>query len=334
MKVFISWSGTRSKAMANALREWLPMVLQYIEPFVSDKDISAGERWAQAIAGELEASNFGIICITPENLNSEWVLFEAGALSKSMLDGKVIPLLLELELSDLSGPLSQFQAQKVAEPGIMEVVRSINKVAEKPASQAIVEQLVPKLWPGLKEMLEKIPEKAPTEKHKRQTHEVLEELVTGVRGLSARMRDDDPEVSDRSRSVRRRNMRFHPRMIEEFAFMSDEVDDPPTALLLLAGIVKEDLPWLAELLTETYREVRNGSPAKVEQSLSRLRRTTEHLLHHPMLREFSMENSKDSFFMMKELPMVIDMTLHRMTEGVMSGRSKKLDKMSNDEKLR
>lgn len=42
LKVFISWSGERSKEMANALREWLPMVLQYVEPFVSDKDISAG----------------------------------------------------------------------------------------------------------------------------------------------------------------------------------------------------------------------------------------------------------------------------------------------------
>ena len=44
MKVFISWSGTRSKALANALHKWLPMVLQYVEPWVSDSDIDAGER--------------------------------------------------------------------------------------------------------------------------------------------------------------------------------------------------------------------------------------------------------------------------------------------------
>lgn len=71
MKVFISWSGPRSKSLADALREWLPLVLQYVEPFVSDKDISAGDRWAQAIADELEASNFGIIYVTPEKLRSE-----------------------------------------------------------------------------------------------------------------------------------------------------------------------------------------------------------------------------------------------------------------------
>jgi len=145
LKIFISWSGSRSKALAIALRDWLPLVLQYAKPWVSDKDIGAGDRWAQSIAGELETSNFGIICITPENLQSEWILFEAGALSKSMLDAKVIPLLFGLELSDLSGPLSQFQAQKVEESGVMEVVRAINKVADGQTSDHIVSRLVPQL---------------------------------------------------------------------------------------------------------------------------------------------------------------------------------------------
>jgi hypothetical protein len=54
MKVFISWSGTRSKELANALRDWLPLALSYVKPWVSDKDIGAGDRWAQSIAGELE----------------------------------------------------------------------------------------------------------------------------------------------------------------------------------------------------------------------------------------------------------------------------------------
>ena len=95
MKVFISWSGARSKSLALALKDWLPLTLNYVKPWVSDKDIGAGDRWAQSIAGELEAANCGIICITPENLQSEWVLFETGALSKSMLDAKVIPFFLD-----------------------------------------------------------------------------------------------------------------------------------------------------------------------------------------------------------------------------------------------
>jgi TIR domain len=322
VKVFISWSGTRSKAMASAIREWLPMVLQYVEPFVSDKDIAAGERWAQAIAGELEASNFGIICITPENLNSEWVLFEAGALSKSMLDGKVIPLLFGLELSDLVGPLSQFQAQKVSETGIMEVVKSINKVAEKPASLSIVEQLVPTLWPRLQEALTKIPDKAPSEKHKRQTHEVLEELVTGVRGLSTRMSEAGLEFSDRERFSKRRRMKFHPGMFEEFSMATDG-EDAPIGLLLMAGFIRDDYPWLAELLTECYRELKNGTGEEIELSLSRLRRTVSMLTHHPLVRELSV--SKESMMFAEELPMILDMTLSRYSNRKMPRRTKKLE---------
>ena len=97
MKVFISWSGDRSQALAQALREWLPMVLHYVEPWLSQSDIEAGERWANEVAKELDASKFGIICITRENITSPWILFEAGALAKFMQEGRVIPLLLGIE---------------------------------------------------------------------------------------------------------------------------------------------------------------------------------------------------------------------------------------------
>jgi hypothetical protein len=68
------------------------------------------------IAGR-ETSNSGVICVTPENLNSPWVLFEAGALAKAMQGAKVIPLLFDLEFSDISGPLAQFQAKNATETG-------------------------------------------------------------------------------------------------------------------------------------------------------------------------------------------------------------------------
>lgn len=313
MKVFISWSGSRSKSLANSLRDWLPLTLNYVKPWVSDKDIGAGDRWAQSISGELETSNFGIICITPENLQSEWILFEAGALSKSMLDAKVIPLLYGLELSDLSGPLSQFQAQKVEQQGIMEIVRAINKVADNAVNEDIIARIVPPLWPTLQQGLEKIPDTQPEEKHMRPQHEILEELVSGVRGLNSRMRDFDPEMLDRERFYRKRKMRFHPRMFEEFSYASREIGDAPTALLLMAGYLKEDFPWLTELLTESYREIRDGGTEVAEKVLHRLLRTTKNMSRGKMMHEM-LGSSKDAIFMMEELPMFLDMTLHHMIE--------------------
>ncbi len=312
MKVFISWSGKRSKALANALRDWLPMVLQYVEPWVSDKDISAGDRWAQAIAGELEASNFGIICITPENLHSEWILFESGALSKSMLEAKVIPLLFGLELSDLSGPLSQFQAQKMEEAGLMEVVKSINNVSETKTSDQIVEQLVPALWPRLQEALESIPDSEPSEKHMRPQHEILEELVTSVRGINSRMRDFEPELLEHERVYKRHRMRrIHPRMLEEISMMAGEEGGAPLQLLVLAGLYREDLPWLAEVLTEAYREIRDGSPGSAERTLTKIRRMMKHMMHSKMFYEIS-GGSKELMMLTEELTMILDMAIHRM----------------------
>lgn len=312
MKVFISWSGTRSKALANALRDWLPMALQYVEPWVSDKDISAGERWAQAIAGELEASNFGIICITPENLHSEWVLFESGALSKSMLDSKVIPLLYGLELSDLSGPLSQFQAQKMEESGVMEIVKAINKVSENKTADQIVDQLVPALWPRLQEALQSIPDTESHGKHMRPQHEILEELVTGVRGINSRIRDIEPDPIERDRMYsRRKYKRIHPRMLEEMLMFSGEDEDTPLQLLILAGFYREDFPWIAEVLTETYREVRDGDVDTAEKTLHRLRRLIKNTMHSKMFYDMP-GGSKHQMMLAEELPMYLDMAIHRM----------------------
>lgn len=311
MKVFISWSGKRSKELANSLRDWLPCVLQYVEPFVSDKDISAGDRWAQAIAGELESSNFGIICITPENLTSEWILFEAGALSKSMQDGKVIPLLFGLELSDLSGPLSQFQAKKVDQGGLMEAVQAINSIAETKTSEDIISRSVPAMWPTLQTAIDAIPDKEPTEKHMRPQHEILEELVTGVRGISSRMREfSDPDLIDRGPRYSSKKYRFHPMMLEEIMDISSENDSGSLALLMFAGLVRDEMPWLSEVLTETYRELKHANHKEAEKISLRLRRVMKSMMHGRMA-ESMMRGSKSNHMLAMELPHMVERIVDR-----------------------
>ena len=82
MRVFISWSGDTSKRLAEALRDWLPGVLQAVKPYFTPNDIEKGTRWSGEIAGELEKASFGLFCLTRDNINSPWMMFEAGALSK------------------------------------------------------------------------------------------------------------------------------------------------------------------------------------------------------------------------------------------------------------
>lgn len=108
MRVFLSWSGKRSRELAFALRDWLPSVIQAVEPWLSSEDIPMGQRWAAEISERLQETDIGIICLTPENIDAEWLNFEARALSK-FAKSFVCPYALNLSPSDLKGPLSQFQ---------------------------------------------------------------------------------------------------------------------------------------------------------------------------------------------------------------------------------
>ncbi|MDR0897468.1 MAG: toll/interleukin-1 receptor domain-containing protein [Oscillospiraceae bacterium] len=109
MKVFISWSGDRSHAVAIALKDFIEDIIPSVDTFVSDKDIVSGERWNQRLERELRENEYGILCVTRDNMNSRWLLFEAGALSN--LSIPVVPYLFDLEPSDLTGsPLLQFQS--------------------------------------------------------------------------------------------------------------------------------------------------------------------------------------------------------------------------------
>jgi hypothetical protein len=131
MKVFISWSGERSKRIAEALRTFLQDVNQNIIPWLSGTDIGAGSRWRDELAKELEQTTFGVICLTPEAATSSWLLFEAGALSKSVRAGRVCPYLIGTGQNNLEGPLTQFQSKTADRNGTLELLSAINKSMDK-----------------------------------------------------------------------------------------------------------------------------------------------------------------------------------------------------------
>ena len=96
MNIFISWSGDRSRLIAEAIRVWLPKVMQSVKPWMSDQDISAGARWLTEVSSTLNTTSVGLICVTPENQHNPWLLFEAGALSKTIEQTCVCPIVFEM----------------------------------------------------------------------------------------------------------------------------------------------------------------------------------------------------------------------------------------------
>lgn len=187
MKIFLSWSGERSKVVARALRDWLPLVLHFAQPWLSDKDIDAGERWSVEVGKELESSQFGIICLTPENLVAPWILFEAGALSKQMSVGTVVPYLLGVEFGELNGPLSQFQAKKAERASTFELLRAINSKSASVVPDGRLASLFEMAWPQLDALFKQVPAVNARPQPSRSVPEVLEDLVETVRGVDRRI---------------------------------------------------------------------------------------------------------------------------------------------------
>ncbi len=184
MKIFLSWSKPKSHETALAFREWLPSVIQSIEPYVSSEDINKGTRWSGEIAKELDESSFGILCVTKENLEEPWLMFEAGALSKRLDNAFVYPFLLGVKNSDVKGPLSQFQSTTFEKEDIKKLVVSINNAFSGDGLKPeLLEKTFEIWWPTLEKKLQEIDAKPEVVQDAQSTQkankkdELMEELL-------------------------------------------------------------------------------------------------------------------------------------------------------------
>jgi hypothetical protein len=197
MKIFISWSGETSRKVAVVLRDWLPSVIQSITPYVSSEDINKGVRWSSDISEQLNSTSFGIICLTPENLDAPWIHFEAGALSKAVDKSRVAPFLLGLKTSDVRGPLVQFQSTLFNREEVKKLVLSINESEENGLrlDEARLLSFFDVWWPRLEDSLSAIEVSVP--KDKDQSHratagqraEIMEEMLVLLRAQQKQLSD-------------------------------------------------------------------------------------------------------------------------------------------------
>jgi hypothetical protein len=207
VKIFLSWSGELSRELAEALRDWLPAVLQSVKPFFTPNDIEKGARWSKDISQELESSSFGVFCLTKENLTKPWIMFEAGALSKQIDTSRVCPVLFGIESTDLEGPLVQFQASPFSENEIRKLIKTLNTgLGEQRLEDAVLTSVFDMWWPRLNEKVSKIldrhAKKSEPSTSTRSDREILEEVLqlarlnasTGMKGTRESMRFDPSAI--------------------------------------------------------------------------------------------------------------------------------------------
>jgi hypothetical protein len=207
MKVFLSWSGPQSRAVAEALRTWLPRVIQALDPWMSP-DIEKGARWITEITEQLEETRFGILCLTRSNLGAPWLLFEAGALSKTG-DARVATFLLDLKHADVTFPLAQFQHTVAEKADVRGLLGSLNDALAKAGERMLAEDdlndVFETYWPRLDTELQKAHAiLADQESSVRSDRELLVEAVELLRSLDQRFgRRDSASVPTDSGDVER-----------------------------------------------------------------------------------------------------------------------------------
>lgn len=189
MKIFISWSGQKSKKFASVFKEWIPSVIQAVKPYFSPSDIDKGARWASEIAKELEDCQIGLIFLTNDNLEAPWLTFEAGALSK-IENARVCTLLFGVEPTDIKGPLAQFQATRFIKAEVHKLIETINdKLSDElKMDSKTIGSVFEKWWPELNENIQSILNNTAEENEPelRSDRDLLEEILGINRVLSAR----------------------------------------------------------------------------------------------------------------------------------------------------
>lgn len=196
MKVFLSWSGNRSRLIAEALRNWLNDTIPYLEPWMSSEDIAKGARWSIDLFSELEGTSVGIVCLTPENINAPWILFESGAVGKALDKSRVCTYLYDLKPADLEGPLVQFQATMANKTDTLKLLQSLNK--ELPDDQKRGEEQIKrafdKWWPDLEKAIDNLPAIESDPKLIRPDRELLEEIIDLVRTQTGQLHFTEKEI--------------------------------------------------------------------------------------------------------------------------------------------
>jgi len=190
-RLFLSWSGERSKLVADLLDEWVQCVLQACEPWMSSKDIDRGALWFTEIASQLHTSTLGVVCLTKENKEKPWILFEAGALAKGLSSSRVCVFLVDLDPTDVGNPLAQFNHTLPNKEGVYSLIRTINSsLGELMLKDQVLDKVFETYWPQFEHDFNKIIASTPDagQVAERTESDILSEVLQTIRSVDRRVR--------------------------------------------------------------------------------------------------------------------------------------------------
>ena len=276
--------------------------------------IEFGDEWFKRLTEKLKEASDVVCIFTERSLERPWILYEAGV-ARGTLQTPVLGLALGVPLAKVgSGPFYHFQNSDDTEESLTKLVLQLaRRVPGLEPDAEVVRTLVKTFKETEAKLLEKFAGKAvkevrPTEEN--MMAKFLEEMKSLVREMPSRVAE---RVSEGGEPFRRRRIRrLHPMMLDEMMHMSGDPGDP-LGLLILASTVRDDMPWLYEIMLEVYRALRSGDYGVVEREMMRLRRMSEMFMRGPLAEEMGM-GGKDTHMMLMELPRMMDHMVRRCME--------------------
>lgn len=263
MKVFVSWSKNSrgvGKAVSDAVREIFDPV---VETFIS-QEILAGSRGLDTIDGELNDTDFGIICLTRANQTEQWINYEAGALSRQVEDKRTRMGVFLVDLpgaEDVNSPLDIFQCKLATLEGFTDLMVSLNKLGPE-LKDSTLDKRIAAAWPDVQKAVEAVAkgEPTPVAKPPKSRDEKMDEVLGLVKAMEASLGEVRMMAS---------------RSMETSMMVADVVGRNPTRWSPLrpkvserGGVVRtlggEEIvtsrPELHPLLDEILEEIRASSP--------------------------------------------------------------------------
>lgn len=239
MKVFISWSGDRSRLVGELLDDWIQCVLQAVDPWMSSKDIDRGSLWFSEITDQLKDTSIGIILLTQENKDKPWILFESGALAKGLSTNRVCTLLIDLQPTDIRDPLAQFNHTYPNREGLWQLVRTLNaSLSEKGLKEKVLERVFDTYWPQFERDFAKVlstTNDTLVSESKRTNDDMMVELLSSIRNVEKRMRaiDKNPQLFDREhvRYINRETAEIIIRRLLDFGAPLEVITDTMEGLV-------------------------------------------------------------------------------------------------------
>lgn len=270
----------------------------------SNQGIEYGVEWYPEIIKNIQGATDVVCLLTPNSIDRPWILFEAG-MAKGKLNTPILGVALGLPLTKASsGPFAQFQNCNGDEDSLCKLVfQLVDRIPNSEPDEETIKFHVQKFITSIEEIFSKRKEnpeyQSVSEYSENETPKLFEEIKVMFQDLPLRIESRiDPEYRDR-----KRRRRFHPMMIEELMHMTP---NPMVGMLMALGLIRDKMPWLYEIGTDTIKILRSDVPKKEkEKAVMQFEEMVEMTSHHPMMEEFFMSDSKEDYMIFRELPRIL-----------------------------